>query len=527
MKTNIRVFSAAAMLMLAAASAFALSAEYIDWFNGPAQFIMSKDEIGIWRTLKSDEEARAFIELFWARRDPTPDTPRNEAREQFDARVAWADKNLTDGSRQRGSMTDRGKTLILYGQPKRIERSTADQSWSRDVRAGELQKDQRVSDNWVQWIYEVEEGVKDVFLVPKATIRFVDKLGTQDFKVERGTVDLAAAQQRAIQRSILHPELKSPPKFSAAAMQATAAPVEVAPAPPAVVTMLSTPALATAVTEFKAAAKNPYEGQAFVSWGEYVTGPGDYFVPVLLYVPKSAGLAAEQDVTFFGVIEDESGKSVLAFEEPVKLHGAKDDVFANKSLVLPAGKHRGIFGIARDGKPVAIASSNMTLAGTLDKDAPAVSQLILSSFVQPMSVAQAPDEPFAFGGVKVVPKADRTFRTSDELWYFFELRNPGMADAIAPTEGTATGAPAEQKPKVQVKVDVEGKDPEGKPLPKRSAPPREIDAVPMKGVPGHFGFGNAIPLESFKPGDYTITLKVIDTVRKASYTLSDTFKIVP
>ena len=522
---KIRVALAAAVLVLAAASSQALSFELIDWFNGPVQFIMSKDEIGIWRSLKSDDEARAFIDLFWARRDPTPDTPRNEAREQFDARVAWADKNLTDGSKKRGALTDRGKILILYGQPKRIERSTPDKSWGRDVREGALQKDERVSDNWMQWIYEAEEGVKDVFLVPKAVIRFVDRMGNEEFRVERGAVDLVAAQQRAIQRSILHPDLNTPPKYAAASATAqTPAAEPVAPAPPAIPTTLSNPALAAAVAEFKA--KAPADKTAHVTWGEFVTSYGQYFVPVMLSVPKSSGLAADQQVTFFGVVEDESGKSVLAFEEPLKLHAAKDELFADKSLTLGAGKHRGVFGLAVDGKPVAIGSADMTLAGALDKDATAISGLILSNFIQPMAVAQAPTEPYAFGGVKVVPKPDKTFRPSDELWYFFELRNPGLAEAIAPTEGTATGAPAEQKPKVQIKVDVEGKDAQGNAFPKRSAPPREVEAVPMKGVPGHYGIGNAIPLESFKPGDYTFTMKVIDTVKKQSYTLTDTFKII-
>ncbi|HYR29149.1 MAG TPA: GWxTD domain-containing protein [Thermoanaerobaculia bacterium] len=512
----------AAVLCAAAISAFAaVGFDYIDWVNGPVQFIMSKDELAQFRLLQSDTAAKAFIELFWARRDPTPDTPRNEAREQFEQRVAYADKNLADGSRKRGALTDRGKTWIIYGQPKRIERASTQHTSGPDL-TGQLQRDQRTSDNWVQWIYEGED-VKTYFLVPKATIRFVDKMGTEDYRVERGSVDHAASQQRAIQQSILHPELKSPPVFTAAQQQADAA-ASAAPAAPVVVTTLTTPALTTAITDFKAAAKNPYENQISASWGEYVTSYGEYFVPVMLAIPQSAATAGA-DVTFFGVVEDASGTSVLAFEEPRKLTAGNGELYVDKSLALPAGTHRGLFGIAQNGKVLGIASTDMTLAGTLDKSTAAVSQLVLSNHVQPLTEAQAPTEPFAFGGVKVVPKADRTFRTSDDLWYFFELRNPGLADALSPDHGTATGAPPEQRPKIQVKMDVEGKDLEGKPI-KRAAPPREVDPVPMKGVPGHYGVGNAIPLESFKPGDYTFTLKVIDTVNKQSYTLSQPFRVV-
>ena len=516
---KIRLLIAGTCALLVASAVLAVSFEHIDWFNGPVQFIMSKEEIAKWKSLKTDDEAKAFIALFWARRDPTPDTPRNEAREMFEARVQWADKNLMDGGKLRGAMTDRGKTFIIYGQPKRIERSSAERVPAYDL-SGRLQKDEGLSDNWVQWIYEGED-VKNIFLVPRATIRFIDRMGTEEFKVERGSVDLVAAQSRAIALSILSPELTVAPSYASAAPPP-------APAPPAAptVTALTTPALATAVSDFKAAATNPFDKKAYATWGEYVTPQGEYFVPIMLYVPKNSGITGDQDVTFFGVVEDESGRRVLAFEQPARLSGAKDDLFVDKSLItLPAGRHRGIFGIARDGQPLAIASTDMTLAGSLDKDAAAVSQLLLSNFVAAEQTSTKPTAPFSFGGVKVVPKADRTFTTADELWFFFALRNPGVAEAIAASEASATGAAPEAKPKIQVKMEVAGQGPDGKPI-KRSAPPREMDAVPMKGVPGHYGIGSAIPLDSFKPGDYTLTLKVMDTVKKTSYTLSESFKVV-
>jgi hypothetical protein len=246
----------------------------------------------------------------------------------------------------------------------------------------------------------------------------------------------------------------------------------------------------------------------------------------MLYIPKSAGLSADAELTFFGVVEDASGKSVAAFEEPVRVKATGDDFFVDRSLAVPAGKHRGIIGLAQGGKAVVMAAADMELAGTLDKDATAVSPLILSNNIYPLTEAQRATHPFAFGGVKVIPKADRTFHRSDELWYFFELRNPGLAEPAPAADGTVPVTPVEAAPKVQIKIDVEGVDAEGKKV-KRPAPLREANPIPMKGVPGHFGVGNAIPLTSFKPGDYTFTLKVIDTVRKESHTLSENFKVVP
>ena len=512
---KIRTFAAAALCLAATSMLADVSSGFADWINGPVRHIMTRDEQSRFRAIKTDAEAQAFIDLFWARRDPTPETPRNEAREQFDARVAWADKNLKEG-RVRGALTDRGMVFVLYGQPKRIERSPV-----KPTVGGSLED----SETWIQFVYE-DEAARNLFQLPKATFRFVDQSGTQNFKIERGLTDLAAAQERVIKRMIVRPDLTTVTAAAAAPAAPVAAPVAAAaPAAPQALTALTTPALAAAVTDFKAAAKNPYADQAFLAWGEYVTPTGHYFVPVMLYLPKSAGLTAEQQVTFFGVFEDETGKSVLAFEEPRKLHPAQGgDVFLDKSLTLPAGKHRGLVGVSYDGK-VIIGSANMPVAGTLDHSAAAISPLLLSNFIQPLAEAQAPTDPFAFGGVKVVPKADKTFRKTDELWYFFELRNPGLSDGLTADQGSATGAPSEPRPKIQVKMDMQGTTVDGKPV-KMVAPPREVDAAPMKGVPGHYGVGNAIPLETFKPGHYTFTLKVIDTVKKASYTLSDTFRVV-
>ena len=527
MKT--RTFVLAAVVAAFAAAAFALTPEHTEFGKGPATFLMTKDETAKWKTVKTDEEAKAFIDLFWARRDPTPTTPRNEFREQFDAKVEYANKNFEERS-GKGSMTDRAKMLILFGLPKRLELSGAAKPEAvvtpGQVRTPTASPDDRPERESINWIYEGDDSTL-MFQTPRAKISFVDRFNTREFKMERGAVDVAAAQQRAITRFITQPDLTAPPTFAAAppaAAPVAAAPVAAAP----VVTALTTDALKTAVTEFKAAAQNPYPKRIYATWGEFVTAEGVTFVPVQVYVPSAFGLTAAQDLTFFGVVEDASGKPLLAFEEPVKLIASKADYFVDKSLTLPAGKQRGIFGLAENGKVLSIVSTNMDLAGALDKDATAVSSVILSNNLYPLTEAQKPTDPFSFGGVKVVPKADKTFRKTDDLWYFFELRNPGLAEPAPPAADAAApaAAPAPAMPKIQVKMEVEGKETTGKAI-KRGLPLREMPAIPMKGVAGHYGIGYAIPLSSFEPGDYSFNVKVIDTVKKTSYNLSETFKIVP
>jgi GWxTD domain-containing protein len=499
-----------------AVSAFALSPEHTEWGKGPAQFLMTKEEIAQWKAIKSDEAADKFVALFWARRDPTPDTPRNENHEQFEIRVRQADANLgTD--KVRGALTDRGKTLILYGMPKKIERAGQQRSASQPSGIPEDPANAQVTDNieTLIWTYE-EDAAKKYFNQPRAQVRFIDRFGNSDFKVERGGVDLTSAQQRAIASMITQPNLTEPPKFAAAAPQAMPAPQ--APAAPTIQTELTTEALKSAVAEFKKTNKS--DKAVYAATGEFVTADGKTYAPVLLYMPKGSAPAA--DSTFFGVVEDASGKSVLAFEVPAKLTATKEDFFVDRSLTLPAGKHRGYFGIAAPGQPAAIVAVDMDLTGALDKDATAASPLILSNNVYPLTEAQAPTDPFAFGGLKVVPKADKTFHTSDELWYFVELRNPGVPEAAPTADGTT---PPAVMPKVQVKLEVEGVDATGKKT-KMTAPPMEVEAIAIKGVPNHYAVGSSIPLTSFKPADYTFTAKVIDTVKKSSYTFTEKFKVV-
>ena len=495
------VLTAAVLACLTAA----LSAAEI----GPLQALLTKEEAAAWKNVKTDEEAKAFLDLFWARRDPTPGTPQNEYRDQIEARIKYADENFAEG-KTRGSLTDRGRIFLLYGAPKRATRTTDATGISPDADARD--RANAAEGATIEWTYEGDEA-KALFGSARTVVRFVDRLSNNQYKLDRARVDFNRAQQAAIDRSITQPNLTSVPAPAAAAPAPPPAPVQQTPAAPAVQTELTTEAFRAAVAEGK-------DRDGHAAWGEFVTSYGETYVPIGVYIPKSAGLTGT-DVTLFGVVRDASGNNILAFEEQAKATETKGDWFVDHTLRLPAGKHRGTFGVAQNGKVVAVATSEMEVAGTLDKDATAISPLILSNNVFPLTEAQQPTDPFAFGGLRVIPKADRTFRSADELWYFVELRNPGV-EAAAAAEGQPTPTPM---PKIQVKLDVTGKDATGKAV-KMAAPPRETDAIELKGVPGHYAIGNALPPNTFKPGDYTFTIKLIDTIKKTSYTLTDKFKVV-
>src|SRR5471032_495969 len=113
MKSMTRILIVSAAVAIIAASAFAqLSAENRDWAKGPAQFILTAQEQQQWNQIKTDADAKAFQDLFWAKRDPSAGTPANEYRDSFMQAVKYADDHFAEG-RRAGSLTDRGRVLIL------------------------------------------------------------------------------------------------------------------------------------------------------------------------------------------------------------------------------------------------------------------------------------------------------------------------------------------------------------------------------------------------------------------------------
>jgi GWxTD domain-containing protein len=77
------------------------------------------DEIG---KLQTEEDRKAFWEAFWKRRDPTPETPENEARDEFYRRVQYANQHF-GGTGEPGWKTDMGRVYIVYGRPDEVVRN--------------------------------------------------------------------------------------------------------------------------------------------------------------------------------------------------------------------------------------------------------------------------------------------------------------------------------------------------------------------------------------------------------------------
>jgi GWxTD domain-containing protein len=93
------------------------------WVDQYVKWIISREERELFHQLRSAEEKIVFIEGFWRRRDPNPETPANERREEHQRRFAYAVQHF--GAGIPGWATDRGKIYILLGPPHGIQRNPA------------------------------------------------------------------------------------------------------------------------------------------------------------------------------------------------------------------------------------------------------------------------------------------------------------------------------------------------------------------------------------------------------------------
>ena len=89
------------------------------WLEEIASYIITKTEREVFESLTTPGERVQFIEGFWRRRDPTPETPENEYRTEHYRRLAYVNKFF--GSGRPGFRTDMGRMYILLGPPDMID----------------------------------------------------------------------------------------------------------------------------------------------------------------------------------------------------------------------------------------------------------------------------------------------------------------------------------------------------------------------------------------------------------------------
>jgi len=86
-----------------------------------SKFIMQNWQISKYKELTEIEAKRKFLYELWKKLDSDPDTPENEFKTEYLARVKYSNEKFSSLGRK-GMKTDRGRVYILYGQPDQIDR---------------------------------------------------------------------------------------------------------------------------------------------------------------------------------------------------------------------------------------------------------------------------------------------------------------------------------------------------------------------------------------------------------------------
>ena len=154
------------------------------WLDQDVSYIISDEERKAFKSLGNDEEREAFIEQFWLRRNPNPDSPDNEFREEHYRRIQYANDHYAAG--KPGWKTDRGHIYISFGPPDSTESHPSGGSYNRPLDEG---GGETATFPFETWHYRYLEGVGD-----NIDIEFVDtcQCGDYHFTIDRGEKDALA-----------------------------------------------------------------------------------------------------------------------------------------------------------------------------------------------------------------------------------------------------------------------------------------------------------------------------------------------
>jgi len=158
-----------------------LKGEYRTWLNEEVPYIISDDERKAFLNLSNDEERDAFIESFWLRRNPNPDSPENEFREEHYRRIQYANDHFAAG--KPGWKTDRGRIYIMWGPPDSTDSHPSGGMYERPMEEG---GGETSTFPFEVWHYRYLEGLGE-----NIDIEFVDtcQCGDYHFTIDRSEKD--------------------------------------------------------------------------------------------------------------------------------------------------------------------------------------------------------------------------------------------------------------------------------------------------------------------------------------------------
>jgi len=487
---------------------------YRKWLDEDVRWIITDQERGAFKQLSNDEERDQFIEAFWQRRNPNPDSPENEYKEEHYRRIAYANEHFAAGVP--GWKTDRGRIYIMYGKPDEIESHPSGGFYSRPAEEG---GGETSTFPFETWRYRYLEGVgqeiivefvdpcmcgeyhmakdrseKDALLhVPGAGLTLYEQMGlaskadrwnnTETLGMGPFNQDLASKQ---FDRLEMYAKLNRPP-------------------------VIKFKDLEEVVSHKITMNFLPFDVRA-----DFVKVTSDtVLVPITIQMKNKDVTWTSKDgvqkmvVNIFGRVTTLTGRVAQTFEDTVT-DGVPDELLPKvvdnshvywKALPLRPGRYR--FDIVLkdvNGDKVGTWSRGMVVP-EFSEDKLASSSLIVADEMQKVATKSVGAGNFVIGDTKVRPRVDASngqptaFKRDQKVNFWMQVYNLGIDQQT-------------HKPSANISYEVVNTATQ-KPV---------VQLAESTGQLGNVGeqvtLAKSLPLQNIPPGQYQITIKVNDLVSK-------------
>jgi GWxTD domain-containing protein len=498
-----------------------LMTPYRKWLNEDVAYIITDEERKAFNQLQTDEEREQFIEQFWLRRDPTPDTVENEFKEEHYRRIAYANEHYASGIP--GWKTDRGRIYIMYGPPDEIESHPSGGTYERPPEEGGGETSTYPFEQWrYRYIEDVGSDIiiefvdptmsgeyhmtmdpseKDALLyVPNAGLTLMEQMGlsdkTQRFNNTDGTHLGSAfggtpASMDEFERLERFAKLQRPPSVKFKDLEA---------------------AVNSKIT-FNILPMKVRADYVPLTESTVLTSITVQFDNKDLNFQAKEGVQ-QASANIYGRITTMSRRVVQVFEDPVQItcppsmlpEFIKRQSIYQKSLPLKPGRYR-LNIVSKD-----VIGGNMNNyevaldVPLMDSDKLGSSSLILADIIQKVPTREIGTGQFVIGDSKVRPRVGDTFKRDEKMGIYVQFYN------FAQDEKT-------HKPSGQIQYEVV-----------KNGTNEKIfefteDVASIAGNSTNVTIEKLLPLKNLAPGQYTIRLKVTDKTRNQTLTPSAQFTV--
>jgi GWxTD domain-containing protein len=497
-----------------------LETPYKKWLNEDVGYIISNEERKAFRSLATDEERDQFVEQFWLRRDPTPDTEENEYREEHYRRLAYANEHFASGIP--GWKTDRGMIYIKYGPPDERDQHNG----GTEERPMEEGGGTTSMYPYEKWRYRYIEGFapnveiefvdptltgefrmttdpseKDALLmIPGAGLTMCEQMGqcnkTQRFTRTDGThMGIPQGQEHADQNEFSRME-----KF--AKLQA----------PPAI-KFKDLEAAVNSTIKYNLLPMKVRADFIPVTGSSVLSNITIQFERKDLQFRQKGGVSTAA-VNIYARITSMARRPVNWFEDVVSVdiptdmlqQGVQGASIYQKTLPLQPGRYR-LNIAAKD--TVGGNTTNFEMAldvPRLEDDRLGQSSLILADVLEKVPTKSIGTGPFVIGTSKVRPRIGDSFKREEKLGIYLQLYNFEPDEKTKKADGT-----------VEYVITKNGSNE------KVFEFSEEISAI--SGGASQVVIEKLLPLQNMEPGQYTLRMKVVDKKRNQTLTPSATFTV--